>query len=108
MHDTTIGCVPPDVARALTGLELIQGIVEGKYPRPPILQSFDFSLDRVEPGIAVCSGVAKPDYYNPLGSVQGGWITALLDASMGCAVHGMLPAGSSYTTVELKVSFIRP
>ena len=47
-------------------------------------------------------------HQNPLGTVHGGIITTLLDSAMGCAVHTTLPPGGMYTTLELKVNFLRP
>lgn len=63
---------------------------------------------RIERGRAIFQG--KPDYryYNPLGTVHGGWLTALLDSAMGCAVHSTLPIARAYTTLELKVNIVRP
>lgn len=49
----------------------------------------------------------NPDFTNPLGTVHGGIAATLLDSVMGCAVHTMLPAGVGYTTLELKVNYIR-
>ena len=46
-------------------------------------------------------------HYNPIGAVHGGIITTILDSVMGCAVHSTLPAGVGYTTLELKVNFVR-
>lgn len=46
-------------------------------------------------------------HYNPLGVVHGGVLTTLLDTVMACAVHTKLPAGDSYTTLDLNVSFVR-
>ena len=50
----------------------------------------------------------SPRFYNPLGTVHGGWISTLLDSAMGCAVHSVLKAGQAYTTVDMTVSFVRP
>jgi uncharacterized protein (TIGR00369 family) len=46
-------------------------------------------------------------YYNPLGTVHGGWIATLLDSAVACAVHTLLPPGKTYTTLELKVNYVR-
>ncbi|MEO6568074.1 MAG: PaaI family thioesterase, partial [Opitutaceae bacterium] len=78
------GLVPREVMLKLSGLELMQGLIAGEYPWPPIMKALDFSLDRVEHGVAVFSGVGKFDHYNPIGSVHGGWIATLLDSCMGC------------------------
>ncbi len=101
------GVVPRDELRRLGGLELMQGLVEGKYPWPPIMKTLDYSLDRVEHGVAVFSGAGKIEHYNPIGSVHGGWIATLLDSCMGCAVHTTLKAGQGYTSLEIKVNFVR-
>lgn len=102
-----VGVVPLEEVRKLSGLELMQGLIAGKYPRPPIMHALDFTLDRVEHGIAVFSGEAKYDHYNPIGSVHGGWIATLLDSCMGCAMHTTLKAGQGYTSLEIKVNFVR-
>ncbi len=49
----------------------------------------------------------RTDFSNPLGTVHGGIMSTLLDSAMGCAVHTSLPEGASYTTLELKVNFVR-
>ena len=46
-------------------------------------------------------------HYNPLGVVHGGWFATLLDSAMGCAVHSTMPTDKAYTTLELKVNFVR-
>ena len=102
-----VGVVPMEEVRRLSGLELMQGLVAGKYPPPPIMRALDFTLDRVEHGIAVFSGDAKYDHYNPIGTVHGGWIATLLDSCMGGAMHTTLKPGQGYTSLEIKVNFVR-
>jgi uncharacterized protein (TIGR00369 family) len=89
------------------GLELLRGIMTGELPSAPISQTLDFFLAEVEPGRVVFQGNPQPAFYNPLGSIHGGWMATLLDSCVGCAVHSMLPVGKGYTTVELKVNFVR-
>jgi uncharacterized protein (TIGR00369 family) len=101
------GIVPPAEAKVLSGYELIKRILEGVFPAPPIAKVFGFRLSEVEPGRAVFTGQPAFDYYNPIGSVHGGFAATLLDSCMGCAVHSALPAGTGYTTLEIKVSFLR-
>ena len=67
-----------------------------------------FTLTEVEPGRAVFECEPSESQYNPIGSVHGGVISTLLDAALSCAVHSTLPAGTAYTTAELKVNFVRP
>lgn len=103
-----IGIVPKEVASQISGLEFLQGMLKGNFPAPPITQAADFWLAEVEPGRAVFEGEPSFRFYNPLGTVHGGWISTLLDSAMGCAAHTTLKAGQGYTTVDLTVSFVRP
>jgi uncharacterized protein (TIGR00369 family) len=101
------GLVPAEVAATMSGLDLLQGIISGRLPAPPIAQLLGFDLAEVEKGRAVFEGVPALPHYNPLGSVHGGYAATLLDSCMACAVHSTLPKGVGYTTLEFKVSFIR-
>ena len=67
-----------------------------------------FALTEVETGRAVFECEPSESHYNPIGSVHGGVISTLLDSALSCAVHSTLPAGTGYTTAELKVNFVRP
>ena len=97
-----------DAAGRLTGVELMRAIKDGDLPAPPVAQLLGFAIDRVDEGNVVFSMDPLEAHQNPLGSVHGGIITTLLDSAMGCAVHTTLPAGGMYTTLELKVNFLRP
>jgi uncharacterized protein (TIGR00369 family) len=99
--------IPPEQLAQRPGLELMRAIIDGTLPAPPIAHSLDFVLVEVEEGHAVFQGAPKFDFYNPIGSVHGGWIATLLDSCVGCAVHSALPAGKGYTTLELKVNYVR-
>ena len=79
----------------------------GQLPMPPISETLDFWPVEWEPGRMVFQGMPAKAHYNPLGSVHGGWIAAILDSAVGCAVHSALPAGTGYTTVELKINYVR-
>ncbi|MFT3923780.1 MAG: PaaI family thioesterase [Myxococcales bacterium] len=91
----------------LTGLELLQRMIAGELAPPPIMQTLDYTLVHVEHGRVVAEGTPKEWAYNPLGSVHGGYAATLLDSVVGCAVHSTLPAGTTYTTLELKLNFTR-
>jgi uncharacterized protein (TIGR00369 family) len=103
----SIGPVPPAVLAQRAGLEVLKAIAAGELPRAPISEVLDFILVDVEPGRAVFQGNPRAEHYNPIGSVHGGWMATLLDSCLGCAVHSTLPAGKGYTTLELKVNFVR-
>jgi uncharacterized protein (TIGR00369 family) len=97
-----------DASATLTGLQLMRAIVRGELPAPPVAQLVGFGIDRVDEGNVVFSMDPLEAHQNPLGTVHGGIITTLLDSAMGCAVHTTLPAGTMYTTLELKANFLRP
>jgi uncharacterized protein (TIGR00369 family) len=94
-------------ALTLSGLEYIQAMKDGSLPKPPIMNTLDFQLKSIESGKAVFSFTPFEFHYNPIGTVHGGVITTVLDSALGCAVHSLLPAGKAYTTLELKVNFIK-
>ena len=102
------GVVAPEVAAGISGLELLRGMIDGRFPRPPFMQLIGFGLVEVESGRAVFAGTPALRHYNPLGTVHGGYAATLLDSCMGCAVHTTLPKGTGYTTLEFKVSLVRP
>lgn len=99
--------VDPAKAAAFSGLDMLQAMLRGELPAPPICQTLDFLLIRAEPGLAVFQGTPRFEHYNPLGSIHGGWIATLLDSAVACAVHSTLAPGRRYTTIELKVNMVR-
>ncbi len=101
------GVVAREQAAGLDGLELMQALLRGELPHPPIGETMDFLLVEVERGRAVFQGRPGVQHLNPLGTVHGGWFATLLDSALGCAVHTMLPAGRGYTTAELGVNLVR-
>jgi uncharacterized protein (TIGR00369 family) len=93
---------------SMSGLEYLRAMAEGRLPAPPIADLVGFSISEVEEGRVVFECLPAEYHYNPIGSVHGGLACTLFDSAMGCAVHTKLPAGVGYTTVELKVNFLRP
>jgi uncharacterized protein (TIGR00369 family) len=101
------GVTPLEQVKHLSGLEFMQGILERRYPAPPICAALKFELVEVGHGRTVYGGVPEFAFFNPIGSVHGGYAATLLDSCMGCAVHTTLPAGKAYTTLEFKINFVR-
>jgi uncharacterized protein (TIGR00369 family) len=97
-----------EAGQGLSGLEYLQKIVAGELPRPPIGALMDFALAELSEGRAVFTVEPAEYHYNPIGVVHGGVAATLLDSAMGCAVHTTLPAGAGYTTLEIKVNYVRP
>ena len=98
---------PARAALAMSGLEYLEAIGRGEIPAPPITALMNMTLDSVEHGRAVFGLVPDESLYNPIGAVHGGAICTVLDSVAGCAVHSTLEAGWGYTSVEIKVNYIR-
>lgn len=103
---------PPDVLpvealRGCSGIELFRRMMAGELPPPPIATTLDFALVEAEVGRVVFQGHPARAHYNPIGSVHGGYHATLLDSCVACAVQSTLQAGQGYTTLELKVNFVR-
>ena len=95
-------------AAEMSGLEYLRAIARGELPAAPMANLLSFDFHEIEDGRVVFECVPAEYHYNPIGAVHGGLACTLFDSAMGCAVHTMLPAGVGYTTVELKVNFLRP
>ncbi len=91
----------------LSGLDYLSTVIRGEVPPPPVAVAMRLALVEVSKGRVVYSGQPGEDFANDVGSVQGGWLAALIDAAIGSAVHAALPAGARYTTLELKVNYVR-
>jgi uncharacterized protein (TIGR00369 family) len=101
------GVTPTHVMASMPGIDFVRAMFAGKLPSPPIMQTIEPFDYAAEPGMISFQSVPGFRHYNPIGSVHGSYAAALLDSAMGLAVHSMLPAGSGYTTLEFKLSFIR-
>jgi uncharacterized protein (TIGR00369 family) len=101
------GVTPLDDMRARTGLELIQGMLQGYIQPAPFSKLLDFLLVEVSEGHVAFQGAPSSEFFNPMGTVHGGWFATLLDSAMGCAVHTLLPVGRGYTTSGLTVSLVK-
>ena len=91
----------------LSGSDYLTDVLEGKAPKPPIAIALRLNLVEVSEGRVIYSGQPGEDFTNDVGSIQGGWVAALIDAAIGSAVHSALPQGVQYTTLELKVNYVR-
>lgn len=92
----------------MSGFDFIDGIRSGRFPHPPIAETLDYRLTEVTEGRVAFEGAPTFAAYNPLGGVHGGWFGTLLDSCMACAVQTTLPKGKGYTTVEYKITILRP
>ncbi len=102
------GIVDPAIATGMSGLDFMRKLMNEELPAPPFSLTADVWPVEVEDGRVVFEGRPAERFYNPMGTIHGGWLSTLLDSAMGCAIHSHLPAGTAYTTVEMKVNFVRP
>jgi uncharacterized protein (TIGR00369 family) len=101
------GVTPTEVMTSMAGIDFVRAIFERRLPEPPIMQTVEPFDCSAEPGVVVIHSIPGFRHYNPIGSVHGGYAAILMDSAMGLAIHSMLPAGSGYTTLEFKISFIK-
>ncbi|WP_397451963.1 PaaI family thioesterase [Pseudomonas sp. NA-150] len=87
--------------------DFFERISNGELPCPPIGALMDFIPLEWSPGRFVFQGTPDARHYNPLGIVHGGYAATLLDSCMGCAIHTQLKKGLGYTTLDLRISYIR-
>jgi len=89
-------------------LDLIQKVHRGELPPPPVARLIGFELTDVEPGRAVIELVAEARHANPMGTLHGGILCDIADAAMGMAYASTLDEGETFTTLELKINFLKP
>jgi uncharacterized protein (TIGR00369 family) len=89
-------------------LDLIHTLMRGELPPPPIATLIGFGMKSVEPGHAVVEFEAGDRHANPMGTLHGGVLCDIADAAMGMAYAASLGEGETFTTLELKINFLRP
>jgi uncharacterized protein (TIGR00369 family) len=89
-------------------LDLIRMVQKGELPPPPIATLIGFTIRSIEPGLAVMEMEAGPQHANPMGTLHGGVLCDLADAAMGMAYASSLDEGETFTTLELKINFLKP
>ncbi len=94
-------------ALAMSGIDFMQGILDGRHPAPPIGKTLNYQLHAVEKGRVSFRGTPTFQCCNPMGTVHGGWYGTLLDSAMSCAAMTMVERGAAYTTLEYKVNITR-
>ena len=96
------------IGKTISGIEYLRALQAGELPSPPFAVLMGIWMTEVSEGRVVFAAEPGEYHYNPLGTVHGGVMATLLDSALGCAVQSLLPAGTSYTTLELKVNYLRP
>jgi uncharacterized protein (TIGR00369 family) len=102
------GTVSADRQKAMSGLEFVQGLVDGTLPLNTIAQTLGYDVTEAASGRVVVTAEPSGIHLNPAGTVHGGLAAALLDSCMGLAVQSTLEKGVGQTTLEFKISLLRP
>ncbi|MGH2592726.1 MAG: PaaI family thioesterase, partial [Anaerolineae bacterium] len=89
-------------------LDRIQMMLRNEAPPPPIATLIGFRLTSIEPGQAVIEFEAGAHHANPMGTLHGGVLCDIADAAMGMAYAATLDEGETFTTLELKINFLKP
>src|ERR1700722_17866818 len=104
----TYGTVSVDKQRQMSGLEFVQGLVDGSLPLNPMAKTLGYDITEAEIGRVVISAEPNETHLNPAGGVHGGLSATLLDSCMGLAIQSTLEKGVGSTTLEFKISLVRP
>jgi uncharacterized protein (TIGR00369 family) len=102
------GTVSADKQKEMSGLELVQGLANGALPLNTIARTLGYDVTEAANGRVVIIAEPNDNLLNPAGTVHGGFSATLLDSCMGLAIHSTLEKGISQTTLEFKVSLVRP
>jgi uncharacterized protein (TIGR00369 family) len=106
--DKTYGTVSAEKQKAMTGLEFVQGLVDGTLPLNTIAQTLGYDIVEVASGRVVITCEPNDTHLNPAGTVHGGLSAILLDSAMGLAIRSTQEKGVGSTTLEFKISLVRP
>jgi uncharacterized protein (TIGR00369 family) len=95
-------------AKAERMLDQMEKMISGELPDPPIAQLLGLRVISIVPGESHVELDAGPQHFNPMGTLHGGVLCDLADLAMGAAYASTLDSGETFTTLELKINFIRP
>jgi len=104
----TYGTVSADRQKEMSGLEFVQGLVDGTLPLNTMAQTLGYDVTEAVAGRVVVTAEPNDSHLNPAGTVHGGLAATLLDSAMGLAIKSMLERGIDSTTLEFKISLVRP
>ena len=93
---------------SLTGLEYMRLVASGEVEAGPFTRLLGMRITEVDEGRVVFSAEVRQEHENSIGIAHGGFAATLLDSAMGCAVNSVMPAGRVFTTLEMKINYVRP
>ncbi|WIM09060.1 PaaI family thioesterase [Enhydrobacter sp.] len=108
MHRRTYGTVSADKRREMDGLAFVRGLADGTLPLNTMAGTLGYEIVEAEKGRVVATAEPRDSHLNPSGTVHGGLAATMLDSCMGLAIQSTLDKGLGSTTLEFKISFVRP
>jgi len=106
--DKTYGTVPAEQQKQMTGLAFVQGLADGTLPLNTMAATLRYDVSEAASGRVVVTALPDRTHLNPAGTVHGGLAATMLDSCMGLAIHTFLEKGFGSTTLEFKISLLRP
>ena len=92
----------------MSGLEFFREVAAGGFDPPAMVALLGLRMVEVDLGRVVFVGTPSEAFYNGAGVVHGGYAATMLDSALGCAINTTAPPGKRFTTLELKITYIRP
>jgi uncharacterized protein (TIGR00369 family) len=102
------GTVTAERQKEMNGLDFVRGLVDGTLPLNTIAETLGYDVTEAERGRVVVTVEPNGTHLNPSGTVHGGLAATVLDSAMGLAIRTMLEKGIGSTTLEFKISLLRP
>jgi uncharacterized protein (TIGR00369 family) len=103
-----VGIVDQETLKSMSGLQYLEAMMRGEVPGMPIAKILGLDIVEVKEGRTVFTSEPRIEHYNAIATVHAGYTATLLDSCMACAVLSTLPKGTGFTTMEFKVSLLRP
>ncbi len=107
-RDRMYGIVDAIRRKQMSGLEFVQGLADGTLPLNTMARTLGYDVAEASSGRVVVTAEPGEDHLNPAGTVHGGFSATLLDTCMGLALQTTLEKGLAQTTLEFKISLVRP
>jgi len=97
-----------EARRVMSGLEYMRRVADGQSRGAPMVKLLGMKLTEVDEGRVVLQGTLQPEFENGLGIAHGGFAATMLDTALSCAVNTVMPVGKIFTTLEMKINYVRP
>jgi uncharacterized protein (TIGR00369 family) len=102
------GTIGAERKKQMSGLKFVQGLADGTLPLNTMAETLGYDVSEAANGRVVITAAPDATHLNPAGTVHGGLAATMLDSCMGLAIHSTLEKGVGSTTLEFKISLVRP